>query len=148
MTIEEYWEKYKKATRDKTEEYTPYYFCNNEEDARKLAELVVAGKKRATASCAWMFEHENEPIPKAGDVSVITDFSGNPKCVVKTTRVDVVPFRDVTADYAATEGEGDLSLEFWQRAHKWFFTMECETIGREFSIDMPVVCERFEVVYI
>lgn len=148
MTVEEYWDTYKKATGDKTEKYTSYYFCNNEEDARKLAELVVSGKKRATASCAWVFEHENERIPEAGDICIITDFFGEPKCVVKTTRVDVVRFGEVTAEHAATEGEGDLSLEFWRRAHKWFFTMECEAIGREFNEEMPVVCERFEVVYI
>ena len=148
MTVEEYWNKYKEETGDTTEKYTPYYFCNNEQDAKKLAELVLEGKKRATASCAWIYEYENEPMPKAGNICIITDFFGEPKCIVKTTRVDVVPFGEVTAEFAATEGEGDSSLEFWRHAHKWFFSMECETIGREFNEEMPVVCERFEVVYI
>ncbi len=148
MTVEEYWKKYKEATGDKTEKYGAYYFCNNENDAKELAELVVSGKKRATASCAWVFEYESEPIPKEGDICVITDFYGEPKCVVKTTRVDVVPFNEVTAGFAATEGEGDLSLEFWREAHKRFFTMECEEMGREFSEEMPVVCEQFKVVYL
>lgn len=148
MTVEEYWNIYKRATGDNTEKYSSYYFCNNEGDARKLAELVMAGQKRATASCAWVFEYEKEPVPKPGDTCVITDYFGEPKCIVKTTQVDIVPFGEVTAEFAATEGEGDSSLEFWRRAHKWFFTKECETIGKEFSEEMPVVCERFEVVYI
>jgi uncharacterized protein YhfF len=61
--------------------------------------------------------------------------------------VDVVPFADVDAEFAAIEGEGDGSLEYWRRAHEAFFGRECKRIGRAPEPRMPVVCERFEVVY-
>lgn len=57
-----------------------------------------------------------------------------------------MPFKDVTADFAAAEGEGDGSLAFWRAAHAAYFTRECARLGRAFSEDMPVVCERFDVV--
>ena len=44
-----------------------------------------------------------------------------------------MPFSEVDADFAATEGEGDGSLAYWQRAHKAFFGRECQRLGREFS---------------
>lgn len=146
MTAEEYWEEYKRSSGAEGE-CSSFYFCDNDKDARELAQLVVLGVKRATASNAWVYEHEGEPLPKPGDTSVVTDFYGDPKCVIRTVRVDVVPFKSVTAEFAALEGEGDKSLAFWREAHSRVFARECADIGREFSEDMPVVCERFEVVY-
>jgi uncharacterized protein YhfF len=64
-----------------------------------------------------VFEYENEPVPKAGDTCIITDFFGEPKCVVKTTRVDIVPFGKVTAEFAATEGEGKNDNTQWQYSY-------------------------------
>jgi uncharacterized protein YhfF len=58
-----------------------------------------------------------------------------------------VPFSEVDEDFAATEGEGDGSLVYWQRAHTAFFGRECQRLGREFSLSAPVVCETFAVVF-
>jgi uncharacterized protein YhfF len=148
MTAEEYWKEYKEKTGDRSEKYSAWYFCDNEEDAEELARLVVEGKKRATASSVWVFGHENEKLPQPGDLSVITDFFGEPRCIIKTVRTDIVPFGKVTAEFAACEGEGDSSLGYWRDAHTRFFSRECERIGKKFSGEMPIVCERFEVVYI
>jgi uncharacterized protein YhfF len=68
-------------------------------------------------------------------------------CVIETLDVQIVPFFQVDADFAATEGEGDGSLAYWQRAHTAFFGRECQRLGREFSPHVPVVCERFALVY-
>jgi uncharacterized protein YhfF len=59
----------------------------------------------------------------------------------------VVPFNKVSAEFAASEGEGDGSLTFWRQAHLQYFTRECARIGRPFEQSMPVVCERFCLVY-
>ena len=44
------------------------------------------------------------------------------------------------------EGEDD-SLESWQKSHKRFFEEEGKELGYEFSEDMLVIFEEFEVVY-
>jgi len=59
----------------------------------------------------------------------------------------VAPFAAVTLEYAAIEGEGDSSLEYWREAHWAFFSRECVRVGREASESMPVVCSIFEVLY-
>jgi uncharacterized protein YhfF len=124
-----------------------FYFDDNEPSANELAELVLSGRKRATAALLWGHEAEGKRVPQAGDLSIVTDFAGNAKCVIETQRVDIVPFSDVTEEFARTEGEGDGSLEYWRMAHEAFFGRECMRIGREPEPDMPVVCERFEVVF-
>jgi|GEM_PF-2082915 len=60
--------------------YWAWHFCDNQADADELAELVVAGFKRATAGALWSYEAEDEPLPQIGDLSVITDWSGAARC--------------------------------------------------------------------
>lgn len=127
--------------------YEAFCFGDNEELANSLGELVLRGTKRATAGAVWYFEAEGKRLPVAGDLSVVTDWSGKPLCVIETQSVEVVPFSEVSAEFAATEGEGDGSLSFWQAAHREFFGRECTVAGREFSESMLVACERFRVLY-
>lgn len=148
MDCETYWKKFIEEKGIQHRKHTSYYFCDNEEDANELAQLVVSGKKRATASSVLSYEYEKEPLPQVGDLNIITDFFDQPMCIVETTKVNIVLFKDVTPEMAALEGEGDLSLKYWREGHKRFFSRECEEFGEEFSEDMPVVFEQFKVVYI
>ena len=127
--------------------YSAFHFDDNEHDANLLAELVIRGTKRATASLLWQYGDGGERAPVAGDLSVVTDFGGTPLCVIETTAVDIRAFGDVDADFAAAEGEGDGSLEHWRRVHERYFGRVCEEIGREPSPRMEVVCERFRVIH-
>ncbi|SMG37230.1 ASCH domain-containing protein [Dethiosulfovibrio salsuginis] len=127
--------------------YESWYFCDNEADADELAQLVLDGVKRATASSLEAMEEGGEEIPKVGGFSVITDWEGVAKCIIRTEAIEIVPFREVTAQFAATEGEGDRSLEFWREVHRRFFTRELESVGLKFHEETPVICETFSVVY-
>jgi uncharacterized protein YhfF len=61
--------------------------------------------------------------------------------------VVIVPFEEVGEEFAAAEGEGDGSLQYWRECHWAYFERECKRIGREPSPRMLIVCERFEVIY-
>lgn len=115
--------------------------------ADELGALVVQGIKTATCSLLWEYEDRDEPVPRAGDLSIILDGTGQPLCIIRTTVVDVIPFNAVTADFAFAEGEGDRSLAYWQQAHRRFFTRQCAALNREFSDTIPLVCERFEGIF-
>jgi len=133
------------ATAAKT--HAAWHFCDNEADANELAALVKAGRKRATASALWAYSAEGEPVPQVGDYSVITNWAGEARCIIRTMSVEIVPFNEVTADFARTEGEGDGSLDYWRRVHWECFTRDLRAAGRRPEDTMPVVCETFEVVY-
>ena len=147
--IAEFWNRCADAVGglDATRFYEVCFFADSEQSANSLAELVLAGAKRATASAVWSFEAAGKRLPVPGDLSVVTDWSGAPKCIIETIAVDIVPFREVTAEFAATEGEGDGSLHYWREVHRDFFTRECAQHGRAFTEDMLVACERFRVVF-
>ena len=117
------------------------------DDPDTLAELVRTGVKTATASAYPFYELEGEDLPKAGEYSVILNTKDEAVCIIRTTRVYVTPYREVTAEQAWKEGEGDRSLDYWRRIHEAFFRKELEEAGLTFTEDMGVVCEEFEVVY-
>jgi uncharacterized protein YhfF len=127
--------------------YTAWQFGYGVEQGDRLLACVLDGPKRATAGALWAYEAEGEPIPVPGDYSVLLDGHGVAQCIIRTTRVDVLPFDQVDAVFAFDEGEGDRSLEYWREAHWAYFVSELAELGREATRDMPVVCERFEVVY-
>lgn len=114
--------------------------------ADELLALVLAGTKTAGASQGWDYDATGDPLPKVGDLSVVLDGAGHPRALVRTTDVRVVPFEEVDAEHARLEGEGDLTLDYWRRAHERFWTTYPEH-DRGFSPTMPVVLERFEVLF-
>lgn len=127
--------------------YEVCVFGDSEDLANELAELVLRGTKRATAGSVWSYEDEGKRIPISGDLSIVTNWAGSPLCIIETESVEVVPFSEVSSEFAATEGEGDGSLSFWREAHRQYFTRECARAGRQFSENMLVACERFKVAY-
>lgn len=150
-SIQEMWANYINSIGDDIigtdKKYTSWHFCDNEESANDLAELVKKGIKRATTGLYYFYEIEGETLAKAGDLSIITDWQGIAQCVIETQKVNLMPFNEVTEEFAKIEGEGDKSLKFWREVHINAFNRQLEEIKKKFSDDMLVVCEEFEMVY-
>ncbi|EPK3896419.1 ASCH domain-containing protein [Enterobacter ludwigii] len=108
--------------------------------ASELADLIKKGIK--TASCGSFASYQQEePAPKIGSYNIILDGQSIPVCVIRLVSMRLVRFCDVTEEFARKEGEGDLSLEYWQKEHQRFFTRE-----GYFSEEMELITEEFEVV--
>lgn len=121
-------------------------FGATDAQADELLALVLTGAKTATAGALWDYEAEGEALPSRGALAIVVDGSGRPRALIETTSVEIVPFDEVSAEHARLEGEGDLSLEHWREVHERFFTQNA-THDRGFARDMPVVLERFRVLY-
>lgn len=144
MTHQELWAAYRAVSPDAGEEYEAWAYGD---DPDTLAELTRTGIKTATAGAGILYEIEEEPLPQAGEYSVILNSRDEVVCVIRTTRVYTAPFDQVSAGQACREGEGDRTLAYWRRVHERFFRNELSEAGLAFSPDMPVVCEEFELVY-
>jgi uncharacterized protein YhfF len=116
------------------------------EQADELLAHVLSGTKTATAGALWDYEADGEELPTPGTLGIVTDGRGAPHVLVVTTQVDIVPFDEVSAEHAHLEGEGDRSLAIWREMHERFFTDQA-VHSRGFSRDMPVVLQRFAVLY-
>ena len=148
MNVNDFWHDFLTfANMDSSTKFLEcFHFDLTEQWANKLLALVLEGKKRATASSLHFFEKTSGRLPQVGDYSIVTDWDGNPCCVIKTTDVTVLPFNEITFDICKREGEDD-TLESWQEGHRHFFTEDGKEVGYEFSETMPVVFEDFEVVF-
>lgn len=147
--LSSFWAEFATASgsADEARFFEAFCFGDSPAMAAELAALVLQGRKRATAAALWSCEADGKRLPQPGDLSIVTDWTGRPLCVIETQAVEVLPFGEVTAEFAAAEGEGDGSLAFWQQAHAAFFSRECAAAGQVFDHAMPIVCERFTVVY-
>ncbi len=121
-------------------------YGDTEDLSKHLLELIRQGGKRAGTSLLWAIEADDETVPVVGEIEIVLDFFNEPAFVTRLVSVDIVPFVNVSTAYAATEGEGDGSLQQWRESHWEFFARECKRIGREPAESMPVVCGVFEVL--
>ncbi|HAI1312610.1 TPA: ASCH domain-containing protein [Escherichia fergusonii] len=97
-----------------------------------------------TASCGSFASYlQEESAPNVVCYNIILDGQHVPVCVIRLISMRLVRFCDVTEEFARKEGEGDLSLEYWQKEYQRFFTME-----GHFSEEMELIAEEFDVVEI
>ena len=148
MNASEYWEQFLKQHPELRHIVTPpsYYYGDNKTVADDCAELVVRNIKKATTSSLWWFQKNNEPLPQPGDLAIITNWEGDAKAIVKTTKVEIVKYKDISVSYAYIEGEGDKSLEYWRKVHWEFYANEMKPFGASPHEDMELVCEYFETL--
>lgn len=147
MSVRRFWSEARAAVPSLPEQVPDAWaFGATPAHAEELLSLVIEGTKTATASALWDYEAEGESVPEAGEASVVLDGSNRPRAVIITTAVEIVPFAEVSAQHAHAEGEGDRSLECWREIHERFWRDHGQS-SRGFARDMPVVCERFQMVF-
>lgn len=160
------------ATVSETLPPPAWSFGATPEESDRLLELVLAGRKTATATALHEYEDEarrradaeadvptggqgpaegdtlvrtgvDVALPEPGLLSIVVDGRERPRALIRTTHVEVVRFGDVDEDHARREGEG--SLEQWRATHRVHFAAGAAA-GEQVTDDTMVVLERFVVV--
>lgn len=73
--------------------------------------LYCRERNGATSSAYDLYALDpSEPMPKAGDYSVILNSFDEAVCVFQTVETEMIPFNEISERHALLEGEGDLSL--------------------------------------
>lgn len=135
------------AQRAHQGEIVAEHFCGDEENANLCAQLIDAGKKRATCSLKAAYDLEAEALPVVGKLTLVLNWHQEPVCIVKNTQVALCRFDEVTPAFAKAEGEGDGSYQWWRAAHIAFFEDYAQQIGVTFNESSELVLEHFEKVY-
>jgi uncharacterized protein YhfF len=145
---DEFWRRFRADWPDAPAAYHRPIRFDEGEVADELAALVVDGPKRATTTMLAEFESGREPVfPVPGMLWIVVDSGGHPRCVIRTTRVEVRAFDEVDAAFAWDEGEGDRSLAYWRDVHVRFFSRQAAASGGVFDGRTKVVLERFAVIW-
>jgi len=128
------------------EPYRVRRFGDNEAMTNVLTGLILSGEKTITATTPWSFAREAERRPYEGGYSVMLDGKGAPAGLLRTTMLRTMPFDAVTEEYSQYEGKPVRPLAAWRQVHKDFFNRTLAPVGKQWSADMPVTMEKFEVV--
>ncbi|WP_299951638.1 ASCH domain-containing protein [uncultured Modestobacter sp.] len=117
----------------------------------RLVAAILDGSKTSTTALALAYQMEEEPLPQAGDRSVLVDSEGHPVAVLEATDVRVVPLGEVDLSHALDEGEGHQTVAQWRGEHESFWhspQMRAVFGDPGFTVDdtTPVVLEHFRVV--
>ena len=122
-----------------------WQFGDSPELADELVQLVLSGLNPATCSSIASFQHayKRGEAPYVGSYNIILNGAGQPMCVIRTLKMQVIRFNEMTRELASKEGEGDLSLEYWQEGHKRYFERE-----GSYSEEMELIFEEFELIEI
>ena len=139
-----FWAAYVAASGVQGEPLEAFRFGDSAEMADELADLVLAGTKRATAGT--VADCAGDTQPQVGDHSVVLRGDGSPVAVIRTTDVRVGPLSSVDEQFAWDEGEGARTREWWLDAHRSYFRRTFAARGRDWD-EHGVVFERFVLVW-
>ena len=150
LFVERYWQRYLQtlsSSKDAKQIYRVDQFGDSPKLANELGQLVISGTKTASCSALWEWEAEKSPLPTVGLKTIVLNGSEIPICIIETTEVNICPFDHVDAQFAYDEGENERTLEAWRRKHWQYFSRTLAETGKEPTLEMLLVCERFQVVY-
>ncbi|MFI5034891.1 MAG: ASCH domain-containing protein [Acidimicrobiales bacterium] len=107
---------------------------------RRLNDLVLAGRKRATAGTTE--EYDDNEYEFVGERLALVDDDLVKVGVVAVTATTLTTFGAVPWSFAQAEGEGDTSIEEWREGHARFWAGE----GLAVTDDTPVFLIYFDLV--
>ena len=115
--------------------------------ADQLVDLYLKDEKTAASGLVLDYKKAGDPLPAVGDYWIIMGRTRQPRVLVKTLRVVVNKFKDVTEEIAKAEGEGDKTLQAWRTGHEAFFMKQQKQLGFKNLDEEEVVTEFFEVIF-
>ena len=151
MTIRRFWEAFlaqEENPEDADKRFLESYrIGDSEADADEGLQLILAGTKTATSSLLWEYELSGARPPAKGDLSIVLDGRNRPACVVETIWVAIQPFAEADEQFVHDYGEWDRTLATWRKECWDYYSNLCADLGRTPNEDMPLVFERFNVVF-
>jgi uncharacterized protein YhfF len=147
VLTDEFWRGYRNAAGLDHDEYDVVTFGDGPAMATALAELTVAGIKRATAGLVRQFGPDGEVPAVVRGYVVLLDGANQPRAIWRTTEVRIGPLNSVDERFAWDEGEGERTRDWWLSAHRRFFGRRAAAEGFEMDDEIETMFERFEVVW-
>ena len=147
VLTDEFWRGYREAAGLQHDDYDVVAFGDSPAMATALAELTVAGLKRATAGLVRQFAPGLEAPPVVGGYVVLVDGANQPRAIWRTTEVRIGPLNSVDERFAFDEGEGERTQDWWLSAHRQFFGRRAAAQGFAMHDEIETMFERFEVVW-
>jgi uncharacterized protein YhfF len=146
--IESFWQAARRAVPSlPASGYKVRTFGRSADMSEVLIALIASGQKTGTFALEEEYRREPGLRPSVGDHFVVTAFEGQPALVYRITEVETVPFGGIGPAHVAVEGPNARQVEIWRQIHWPYWGGILREWGQEPSEDMPVVFQKFELLY-
>lgn len=144
---EAFWQAFRRHSGLPDVNYVVVRFGDNATMNDELGRLVLNRTKRAITSLARDYGEDREALPAIGDHVVVIDGAHVPRCIWRTTEIEVKPLLAVDDAFARDEGEGARTRAGWLSDHRAYFARQASREGFTVTDDIMTVFERFEIVW-
>lgn len=122
------------------------YFGGSEEESVEILEQLLRGEKTAISHCVSQYIVKKQRMPRLGDHIMVTDFYGNPCCILKTVGVTIEPLPQLPRELMVQEKPG-ITAEVWLSDKQAEFEALAKKHGFHYHPELPVLMETVAVVY-
>lgn len=122
------------------------YFGDSEEESVTILEQLLSGEKTAVGHCIPAYLATKRRMPRAGDYTMVTDYYGNPCCILYTSDVTIAPMPEIPEDLRRMEYP-ELTAEQWL-ARKQAESLDMASRLRfHYNEEIPLLMETVKMVY-
>ncbi len=133
--------------QEKIERYKVRTYGSSKAMADIIIPLILAGEKTGTFALGAEFDTDPSRAPQLGEHYVVTQFDGPPALLYRITFVETVPFEGIDHEHVQVEGPSARRVDVWRNIHWDYWGGMMRAKGLEPSMRMPVVFQRFVVLY-
>ena len=119
----------------------------DEETTVLIIGFIKEGEKVGTFSLPWLMESENIPASHTGQPIILLSYDGKPEIVVQITDIEDTTFGKIDYEVTKIDGPPVRDPEVWIPLHREYWNNILKPYGRSCTDDMPVIVERFQLVY-
>ena len=113
----------------------------------RIVPRIVSGEKTGTIALAAEFDDDPGRAPRIGDNYVVTRWEGAPAVMYRVTEAQTLPYEAIDEEHVRVEGPNLRTVQAWREVHWPYFGAMMRQRGKEPSMQMPVIFQRYEVIY-
>ncbi len=145
--LEAFWAAASAANPGIGDDYEVRWFGIDAKTTRGIFDYIQSGAKTGTYTLPWLLEKTGQPRARDGDYVVLIDYDGTPTLLLRMVSQETVAFGAIDARITGLDGPSVRDVEVWKPLHQKFWDGELAAYGLSVTPDMPVLVERFALVY-
>jgi len=122
------------------------YFGGSEEESVTVLEQLLSGEKTAVGHCIPAYLAAKRRMPRIGDYTMVTDYYGNPCCILFTSDVTIAPMSEIPEDLRRRECPA-LTPEQWLTRKQAESRDLAGRLKFHYNEEIPLLMETVEMVF-
>ena len=122
------------------------YFGGSEEESVTVLEQLLSGEKTAVGHCIPAYLAAKRRMPRIGDYTMVTDFYGNPCCILLTSDVTIAPMPEIPENLRRRECP-ELTPEQWLTRKQAESRDLAGRLKFHYNEEIPLLMETVEMAF-